>query len=127
MDAPSTAAVRAPDDDPRLVETLSRIDAGRCVFLERDMVVGIVVAEGRSTLADQPISADESRRLSDRYAAGGKAFRAVLIGKDGSEKLRVDEVPDLSAVYAVIDGMPMRRGEMRADASRNDDGPSLPC
>ena len=37
-----------------------------------------------------------------------KTFSAVLIGKDGGEKLRVNDVPDLAAIYAVIDGMPMR-------------------
>ncbi|MFC7674275.1 DUF4174 domain-containing protein [Mycolicibacterium sp. GCM10028919] len=105
------------DDDPRLVETLSRIDASQCAFLERDMVLGIVLADGQSTLADQSISVDQAQRLSERYAIGGNAFAALLIGKDGGEKLRVDEVPNLSTIYAVIDGMPMRSGEMRADSS----------
>jgi hypothetical protein len=105
------------DKDPRLVETLSRIDASRCAFLERDMVIGIVLTEGQSTLAGQPVNAVESRRLSERYAIGENAFTALLIGKDGGEKLRVDEVPDLSTIYAVIDGMPMRNGEIRADPS----------
>jgi hypothetical protein len=106
------------DKDPQLVETLSRIDASRCAFLERDMVIGILLTEGQSTLAGQPINAVDSQRLSERYAIGENAFTALLIGKDGGEKLRVDEVPDLSTIYAVIDGMPMRSGEMRGDSSR---------
>jgi hypothetical protein len=106
------------DEDPRLVEILSRIDASRCAFVERDMVIGIVLTEGQSTLADQPVNAIEAQRLSERYAIGENAFTALLIGKDGGEKLRVDGVPDLSTIYAVIDGMPMRSGEMRADSSR---------
>ena len=106
------------DNDPQLVETLSRIDASRCAFLERDMVIGIVLTEGQSTLAGQPVNPVESQRLSDRYAIGENAFTALLIGKDGGEKLRVDEVPDLSTIYTVIDGMPMRNSEMRDDASR---------
>ena len=32
------------NSDPRLVETLSRIGASRCDVLDRDMVVGVVVA-----------------------------------------------------------------------------------
>ncbi|MCV7348088.1 DUF4174 domain-containing protein [Mycolicibacterium rhodesiae] len=39
----------------------------------------------------------------------------VLIGKDGGEKLRVTDVPDLERIYAVIDGMPMRSNEIRAN------------
>jgi hypothetical protein len=42
----------------------------------------------------------------------------VLIGKDGGEKLRVNDVPNLATIYAVIDGMPMRSAETGADPGR---------
>lgn len=103
------------NDDPRLVETLSRIDATRCDFVSRDMVLGQMVDGGTSTLDGQVVDADESRRLRKQFAIGESDFRVLLIGKDGGEKLRVDEVPDLRSIYAVIDGMPMRAREMSAD------------
>jgi Domain of unknown function (DUF4174) len=106
------------DSDPRLAETLSRIEATRCDFVDRDMVIGVVVTEGKSTLDGQVIDADESQRLARQYAIGENTFSALLIGKDGGEKLRVNEVPDLQAIYAVVDGMPMRSREMSADPSR---------
>ena len=106
------------DSDPRLVETLSRIEASRCDFVGRDMVVGVVVTEGNSTLDGQAVNADESQRLVNQYGIGGDAFSVLLIGKDGGEKLRVNEVPDLRSVYAVIDGMPMRSREMSANPSQ---------
>ena len=99
--------------DPRLVETLSLIEASRCAFTDRDMVTGVLVAEGDSTLDDQPVGADEARRLWERFAIGPDAFAAVLIGKDDGEKWRRDDVPDLQTVHAVVDGMPMRKGEAR--------------
>ncbi|WP_422743388.1 DUF4174 domain-containing protein [Mycobacterium sp. WMMD1722] len=103
----------APTDrDPRLAETLNRIEVDRCDVDDRDMVIGVVVTEGTSTLDGRALSADQSRRLKDRYAIDDSAFTAVLIGKDGGEKLRIDDVPDLHTVYAVIDGMPMRSREM---------------
>lgn len=101
--------------DPRLVETLSRIDATRCDFDGRDMVLGVVTA-GTGTLDGQTLDADESQRLRSRFAIGEDAFGVVLIGKDGGEKWRVDEVPDLRRIYAVIDGMPMRSRETGAGA-----------
>ncbi|MGK2866545.1 MAG: DUF4174 domain-containing protein [Mycobacterium sp.] len=104
--------------DPRLVETLSRIEASRCDFAGRDMVLGQLVTEGTSTLDGRVISADESRRLANQYAIGDKAFSVLLIGKDGGEKLRVNAVPDLQAIYALIDGMPMRSREATADPSQ---------
>lgn len=111
--------VFAPTDgDPRLVETLSRIETSHCDFSGRDMVLGLVVTEGNSTLDGQAINVDESRKLFNQYRIGDNAFGVVLIGKDGGEKLRVDEVPDLRTVYAVIDGMPMRSREISDDPSR---------
>ena len=106
------------DSDPRLVETLRRIDAGRCDFVDRDMVLGLVLAAGESTLDGRVMDAVESQRLTEQYAIGENTFSALLIGKDGGEKLRVNEVPDLQSVYAVIDGMPMRNREMRVNPSR---------
>lgn len=82
------------------------------------MVLGVVVAEGDSTLDGHAVDADEARRLRTQFAIGDDTFSVVLIGKDGGEKMRVDEVPDLQAIYAVVDGMPMRSREMGADPGR---------
>lgn len=82
------------------------------------MVLGQVVTEGDSTLDGHVIDAAESRRLASQYAIGEDAFSVLLIGKDGGEKLRVNAVPDLQAIYAVVDGIPMRSREMGADPGR---------
>lgn len=104
--------------DPRLADTLSRVEASRCDFLDREMVLGVLVTEGDSTLDGRMVNTVEAQRLRTQYGIGDDAFSVLLIGKDGGEKLRVNEVPDLRAVYAVIDGMPMRSREMNAGPSR---------
>ena len=86
--------------------------------LDRDMVLGLIVREGTSTLDGHVVNADEAQRLVERFGIGANTFSVVLIGKDGGEKLRVNEVPDLQAIYAVIDGMPMRGREMGARPGR---------
>ncbi|WP_374158402.1 DUF4174 domain-containing protein [Mycobacterium sp. G7A2] len=106
------------NSDPRLVETLSRIDADRCDVLDRDMVVGVVVGGGTSTLNGQVIDTQQAQQLMGRYGVGDTDFTVVLIGKDGGEKWRVNDVPRLRTVFAVIDGMPMRNREMAADPGR---------
>jgi len=104
----------APTDrDPRLVETQGRVDATRCDFLARDMVLGVLVAQGRSTLDGQTVDAGQASRLAAQFGVDPDSFSVVLIGKDGGEKWRVDEVPDLQRVYDVVDGMPMRSREMK--------------
>ncbi|TRW89098.1 DUF4174 domain-containing protein [Mycolicibacterium sp. 018/SC-01/001] len=103
-------------NDPRLTETLRSIDANRCAVADRDIVVGVVVAGGGSSLDGQPLDAGESDRLRQRYAVDPTAFSVVLIGKDGGEKWRTDDVPDLKKVFSVIDGMPMRSREINSGA-----------
>ncbi|MFY9336381.1 MAG: DUF4174 domain-containing protein [Mycobacterium sp.] len=111
--------VFAPNgNDPRLTETMRRIEATRCDFADRDMVLGRIVTDGTSTLDGQVLDTNQAQRLSSQFGIGATGFSVVLIGKDGGEKLRVNDIPDLQAIYAVIDGMPMRGREMGADPGR---------
>jgi hypothetical protein len=106
------------ENDPRIVETMRRIEASRCDFVDRDMVLGLIVTEGTSTLDGQVVDTNQAQQLLSEFGIGADSFSVVLIGKDGGEKLRVNDVPDLQAIYAVIDGMPMRGGEMSANPGR---------
>ncbi|MGI9126556.1 MAG: DUF4174 domain-containing protein [Mycobacterium sp.] len=103
------------DNDPRLVDMMGRIEATRCDFAERDMVLGMIVTEGAGTLDGQTVDASQAQRLQTQFGVDANSFSVVLIGKDGGEKLRVNSVPDMPAIYAVIDGMPMRGREMSTD------------
>jgi hypothetical protein len=106
------------ENDPRLVETMRRIEASRCDFADRDMVLGRIVTEGTSTLDGNVVDTNQAQRLRSALGIGANSFSVVLIGKDGGEKLRVNDIPDLQAIYAVIDGMPMRGREMSTDPGR---------
>jgi hypothetical protein len=106
------------ESDPQLVETMRRIEASRCDFADRDMVLGRIVTEGPSTLDGHVVDTSQAQRLVSEFGIGPDSFSVVLIGKDGGEKLRVADVPDLQAIYDVIDGMPMRARETSADPSR---------
>ena len=99
------------ESDPRLVETMRRIEASRCDFVDRDMVLGRIVTDGTSTRESHLIGTNQAHRLISKFGISTDSFSVVLIGKDGGEKLRVADVPDLQAIYAVIDGMPMRARE----------------
>jgi len=106
------------ESDSRLVETVRRIEASRCDFADRDMVLGLIVTEGTSTLDGQVVDTGHVKRLLSEFGIAANTFSAVLIGKDGGEKLRVNDVPDLPAIYAVIDGMPMRSADTGVDPDR---------
>jgi hypothetical protein len=106
------------ESDPRLIETMRRIEASQCDFVDRDMVLGRIVTEGTSSLDGNVVDNNQAQMLFSDFGIGADSFSVVLIGKDGGEKLRVADVPDLEAFYAVIDGMPMRARETGANPSR---------
>lgn len=43
----------------------------------------------------------------------GEGFEIILIGLDGGVKLRQNELLPLAELFALIDGMPMRKAEIR--------------
>lgn len=56
---------------------------------------------------------DTAAALANRYRVASEQFTAILVGKDGTEKLRQNEPLSLAKLYSTIDAMPMRRREMR--------------
>lgn len=96
-----------------LRQQLEIAQANAAGWRERDMVT-IVIA------GDQPVTVDGTRAkdlandaLRQRYGVTGTAFATILVGKDGTEKLRHDGPISASKLFQTIDAMPMRRREMR--------------
>jgi hypothetical protein len=88
--------------------------ASRCETEERDMVIGWIVQDGASRLGDAEISRETAGLLRESLEVAPGGFAVLLIGKDGGVKARYAEVPALAELFALIDGMPMRRSEMRS-------------
>jgi len=89
-----TLLLRAPTaDHPQLLAQRAILDADPDGLSERDVAV---------VMALDP--------------AGPQRFEAVLVGKDGREKLRQSTPLSLAALYALIDAMPMRKAEQRRRA-----------
>ena len=53
------------------------------------------------------------RDLVTKTTFGAETFRVRLVGKDGGVKADSREVISIENLFALIDGMPMRRAEMR--------------
>ncbi len=113
--------VFAPDrEDPTLARQDRELTAHDGGVRERDLVVfHIVGADGvsRDGSPDQWVS---NAALRGSFAAPTEAFLAVLIGKDGTEKLRSADAVPMADLFALIDAMPMRRREMMADEVGDD-------
>lgn len=105
-------AVAARADDPRLAEQ-RRVFAGMDEGArERDLVLLAFAGRGGN--------AETVRR---RFGLD-EGFSALLVGKDGGEKLRSSRPIGPGDLFPLIDTMPMRQEEMRRRAPRVGDGPS---
>lgn len=66
----------------------------------------------RELIADKLSDADRAY-LQNTLNGLGNGFQMLLIGKDGGVKIRQSEPISLNQLYGTIDGMPMRRQEMK--------------
>ncbi len=82
-------------------------------FQDRDLIVGRSTADGYR-LAGEAVAEDVVSEWRASLGLGPEQVNVVLIGKDGGVKATYGSIPDLAQVFALIDGMPMRRAEMRA-------------
>ena len=80
---------------------------------ERHMVTIVVAGDAPVTVDGTQAKDLTNADLRARYGVTGKAFAAILVGKDGTEKLRHDAAIPASKLFQTIDAMPMRRREMR--------------
>ena len=51
--------------------------------------------------------------LNKKYQIKTGLFTVILLGKDGTEKFRTDEILLTQKLFAIIDAMPMRQAEMK--------------
>ena len=105
--------VFAPDSsDARLQQTLKTLSGHDCELTDRHMKILVLLGKGQSTRDDETLSIQDAQQLRARYGLTADDFAVLLVGKDGGEKYRTQAPPDLSLIYALIDGMPMRIDEM---------------
>ena len=100
---------------PQLQATLEQIEQQRCQFKDRDMVLGVFLEDGASRISQQILAPSQVDTVRERFDVPAGQFAVILIGKDGGEKYRLYEAPELDRIFALIDGMPMRQQEMSAD------------
>lgn len=75
-------------------------------FAERDLLLGRILDQGRSSLADRSLSPEEVAALRTRFGLEGSTFRIVLVGKDGTVKRRDDAPLKPEAIYRAMDDLP---------------------
>ena len=114
--------VFAPSDhDPRYLQQMQMLDHHGAEMQERDLVLLPVVTESGPQITPETLRVIHGPGLSDqeqllarqRFHVAPEAFAAILLGKDGGEKLRVTVPLSIDRLNRTIDAMPMRRDEMK--------------
>ncbi len=113
--------VFAPSDhDPRYLQQMQMLEHHGAEMQERDLVLLPVVTEAGPQITPETLrvicgpglSAEEQMLARHRLKIAPEAFVAILLGKDGGEKLRVTAPVSIDRLNRTIDAMPMRRDEM---------------
>ena len=65
------------ESDPRLVETMRRIEASRCDFADRDMVLGRIVTDATNSLYGDVVDSSQAQRLRSAFGIGATSFSVV--------------------------------------------------
>jgi len=93
-------------------KALRDIEQRRYALDERDIVLGVVVEQGGSSLDGDAIPAQQAISIRHDYNIEKDQFAVILIGKDGGEKHRSFESLNLDSIFFLVDRMPMRKDEI---------------
>jgi hypothetical protein len=99
-------------DTPALLSQMAALEAERDGVLDRRIAVYLVTDRVVPALG-APSPSDTAEALRRRFAVPADRFAVVLLGLDGAPKLAEDEPVATDRLFALIDGMPMRREELR--------------
>jgi len=104
----------APDSTNAMYQNqLQDYSKYRAGFEERDLITFHLLRKKSGKLLEQTLSSENVQELYRQFGVTKNEFTVILIGKDGSEKLRTTDLLPVRKLFSVIDAMPMRQREMR--------------
>jgi hypothetical protein len=82
---------------------------------ERDLKIYHILQETSTSVKGEIIEDDDADYLLSDFGVSSSDFTVILVGKDGTEKLRTNEFLQTDDLFDEIDAMPMRKLEMKDD------------
>ncbi|TCU18924.1 DUF4174 domain-containing protein [Rhizobium sullae] len=101
----------ADKDNSRAARQENQLLADRTGLEERDMVILKVSGSTVKPIFGGGGNLNEKALRKELHAPEAGEFGAVLVGKDGTVKLKVSEPVSNGELLAIIDSMPMRAAE----------------
>jgi len=100
-------------NDDQLNKQLHLFSKNQAGMDERDLIVFRILPDKVEQIHGKEYGKNAAEKLRSKYNIDKNDFTVILIGKDGTEKLRQQKVLSIDKLFATIDAMPMRRREMR--------------
>ncbi|MCR9181581.1 MAG: DUF4174 domain-containing protein [Flavobacteriaceae bacterium] len=108
--------VMATDKNSKLLqEQIAIFNKNESGLKERKLEIYIVTPNNYSMFNSADGNQVSSNRLYKSYKSKDSELELVLIGLDGGIKHRTFTLTTTQEIFAVIDGMPMRKSEMKRD------------
>ncbi|MFN7119195.1 MAG: DUF4174 domain-containing protein [Saprospiraceae bacterium] len=104
----------APDErHPALQQQLSILTQDLEKVTDRDLIFYKIFSGNGVTPDGKMLSKTEVQSFYKNYHVEKDGFTFILVGKDGSEKLRKQKPVSATELFELIDSMPMRKAEMK--------------
>jgi hypothetical protein len=100
-------------NDPFFKNLQRQIMAQKAEVDDRDLIVFELPAKGPARMGTTPLDRQQADSIRTHFDMPSNTFSLILVGKDGGIKLKREDRVDLSAVFGLIDSMPMRQREMQ--------------
>ena len=107
----------ARPDDPALLAQLHKLKEVAPGLTERQVLL-VAIPFNNPSPTDVSLTPADALAARRRFHVAPADFTAILLGKDGGEKLRSKDPVSFEKLRDLIDTMPMRRQEMQHTQSR---------
>lgn len=101
--------------DREFVQQLKLLSGNDDALADRNLIIIQLLSESLSLIEGELLSSENAAEIRSRFEISKKGFEILLIGKDGTVKLRSDKPVSSEDLFALIDSMPMRQREMRGN------------
>ena len=91
------------------------LNSGKKGMKDRQLVVYRMYANHWLGPGKIPLTSKEAEAVYEKYEIEKDTFSVVLIGKDGTVKLRKKDIVSTHELFRLIDSMPMRKQEIQRD------------
>ena len=91
------------------------LEKGKKGMKERDLVIYRLYEDHWLDPSNDLLDNEEAEAIYADYGIESGTFSVTLIGKDGTVKLRSEDIVSTREVFQLIDSMPMRQHEMQKE------------